>query len=134
MLRRALCCLLCCIASSSLAGCASAPRAALPAGPPAAPLIPRQWLFGNPEKQAGRISPDKQWLAYLAPVGGVLNLHLASRLAPQDARVLTFERGRAPEAFYFAHDGRHLIYTRDEGGDENFRLFAVDLRTGRPGR
>ena len=32
------------------------------------PLIPRQILFGNPEKAAARISPDGKRLAYLAPV------------------------------------------------------------------
>lgn len=114
------------------AGLRQDPRASFSTGSAESevPLIPRRQLFGNAEKEGGQISPDKKWLAYLAPVDGVLNLHLASRQAPQQARVLTSERGRGPEAFFFALDGRHLLYLKDEAGDENFRLFAVDLHTG----
>ena len=122
-----------CCASLGLAGCTSVPRLTAQVGDSshqAVPLIPRRALFGNPEKQGGQVIPDKQWLAYLAPAGGVLNLHLARRSAPEEVRVLTSERERGPEAFFFAHDGRHLLYTRDEAGDENYRLFAVDLQTG----
>src|SRR5438309_4731822 len=36
---------------------------------PAVPrLIPREILFGNPDKAAARISPDGKHLSYLAPV------------------------------------------------------------------
>ena len=37
-------------------------------------LIPREALFGNPEKAQPRLSPDGARLAYLAPVDGVLNV------------------------------------------------------------
>jgi dipeptidyl aminopeptidase/acylaminoacyl peptidase len=130
MKRRALRCLVVgSFAILGLAGC-SGEREPLPAPAVGVPLIPRRALFGNPEKQGGQISPDGRWLAYLAPDGGVLNLHLASRKKPDEVRMLTHERERGPEAFFFAHDGRHLLYTRDEAGDENYRLFAVDLQTG----
>ena len=39
-----------------------------------APLIPREDLFGNPEKAAPKVSPDGKCLAFLAPNEGVLNL------------------------------------------------------------
>jgi dipeptidyl aminopeptidase/acylaminoacyl peptidase len=128
MKRRALRCLSC-FAIIGLAGC-SGEREPLLAPAADVPLIPRRALFGNPEKLGGQVSPDGRWLAYLAPDGGVLNLHLASRKKPDEVRVLTHERERGPEVFFFAHDGRHLLYTRDEAGDENYRLFAVDLGTG----
>ena len=38
------------------------------------PLIPREVLFGNPEKAQPRLSPGGKRLAYLAPVDGVLNV------------------------------------------------------------
>ena len=38
------------------------------------PLIPRDDLFGNPEKASPNISPDGTRLAYLAPDEGVLNV------------------------------------------------------------
>ncbi|HOE45270.1 MAG TPA: hypothetical protein PLY65_00200 [Methanothrix soehngenii] len=36
-------------------------------------LIPRQILFGNPDKTSVKISPDGSRKSYLAPVNGVLN-------------------------------------------------------------
>lgn len=41
---------------------------------PDVPLIPRNVLFGNPERAQARISPDGRWLSFLAPVDGVLNV------------------------------------------------------------
>ena len=38
------------------------------------PLIPREVLFGNPERADPQISPDGTQLGYLAPVDGVLNV------------------------------------------------------------
>ena len=39
-----------------------------------APLIPRDVLFGNPQRAQARLSPDGKWLSFLAPVDGVLNV------------------------------------------------------------
>jgi hypothetical protein len=38
------------------------------------PIIPRDVLFGNPERAAPQISPDGTQLGYLASVNGVLNV------------------------------------------------------------
>ena len=35
--------------------------------------------------------------------------------------------------FGWAWDGRHLLYVQDVGGDENWRLYDVDLVTGERG-
>ena len=43
------------------------------------PLIPRQVLYGNPERAEAAISPDGERLGYLAPVDGVLNVWVGSR-------------------------------------------------------
>ncbi len=42
------------------------------------PLIPRDVLFGNPEKATPLISPDGKRMAYLAPVNDVLNVWVGS--------------------------------------------------------
>ncbi len=48
--------------------------AALPLFAELPPLIPRETLFGNPEKDQARISPNGKMLAYLAPdKGGILS-------------------------------------------------------------
>ena len=38
------------------------------------PLIPREVLFGNPDRTSIQLSPDGATIAYLAPVDGVLNV------------------------------------------------------------
>lgn len=93
------------------------------------PLVPRDVLFGNPERTSPRISPDGERLAWLAPDRGVLNVWVG----PADLsepRVLTRDRDRGIRTLAWAHDNRHLLYVQDEGGDENWRLHAVDVATG----
>jgi dipeptidyl aminopeptidase/acylaminoacyl peptidase len=97
-------------------------------------LIPLSVLFGNPERESPRISPDGTKLAWIAPSGEVLNVWLApiSAEAGVDwaaARVITDDTDRGIRQFAWAHDGRHLLYLQDIGGDENWRLHDVDLQT-----
>jgi dipeptidyl aminopeptidase/acylaminoacyl peptidase len=98
-----------------------------------AELIPRQVLFGNPERITPRISPDGATLAWIAPQEGVLNVWTAPIGADGPdwaaARVVTDDTDRGIRIFHWAHDGRHLLYLQDTGGDENWRLFDVDLHT-----
>jgi dipeptidyl aminopeptidase/acylaminoacyl peptidase len=101
-----------------------------------AQLIPRQVLFGNPERVRPRISPDGTQLAWIAPSDGVLNVWVAPANQRRDqgidwsaARVVTDDADRGIRMFAWAHDGRHLLYVQDAGGDENWRLHDVDLVT-----
>ncbi len=55
------------------------------------PLIPRSVLFGNPDKDSPRLSPDGSKLAFLAPVQGVQNVWVG----PAGAK-LTFVLVRLP--------------------------------------
>ena len=98
-------------------------------------LIPRQVLFGNPERVSPRLSPDGTQLAWIAPSDGVLNVWVApaSRGEPgvdwSAAAVVTDDTDRGIRQFAWAHDDRHLLYLQDAGGDENWRLHDVDLAT-----
>jgi dipeptidyl aminopeptidase/acylaminoacyl peptidase len=99
-----------------------------------AELIPRQVLFGNPERLSPRLSPDGTRLAWIAPHEGVLNVWLApaSSQAGVDwaqARVVTDDTDRGVRTFAWAHDGRHLLYVQVSGGVENWRLHDVDITT-----
>jgi dipeptidyl aminopeptidase/acylaminoacyl peptidase len=99
-----------------------------------AELIPLTVLFGNPERVSPRLSPDGTQLAWIAPHDGVLNVWLAP-ISPQHgvswaaARVITDDTDRGIRQFAWAHDGRHVLYVQDTGGDENWRLHDVDLPT-----
>jgi len=97
-------------------------------------LIPREVLFGNPERLSPRISPDGTRLAWIAPHQGVLNVWIAPASAEAGvdwaaAQVVTDDTDRGIRMFAWAHDGRHLLYLQDTGGDENWRLHDVDLET-----
>jgi hypothetical protein len=97
-------------------------------------LIPLTVLFGNPERVSPRISKDGSQLAWIAPSDGVLNVWVAPVSAATGvdwaaARVVTDDTDRGIRQFAWAHDGRHLLYVQDTGGDENWRLHDVDLPT-----
>jgi dipeptidyl aminopeptidase/acylaminoacyl peptidase len=94
------------------------------------PLVPRRVLFGNPERVSPRISPDGTRLGWIAPDEGVLNVWVAPTGDLGQARAVTRDRGRGIRMFFWAHDGRHLLYIQDVDGDENWRLYAVDLPSG----
>jgi len=99
-----------------------------------AELIPLTVLFGNPERVSPRISPDGSQMAWIAPHDGVLNVWLAP-ISPDAgvdwaaARVITDDTDRGIRQFAWAHDGRHVLYLQDTGGDEDWRLHDVDLST-----
>ncbi len=93
-------------------------------------LIPRQVLFGNPERISPKISPDGSRLGWIAPDRGVLNVWVAPVGRLEDATVVSDDRDRGIRTFFWAHDRRHLLYIQDQGGDENWRLYAVDLDEG----
>jgi len=101
-----------------------------------AELIPRDVLFGNPERVSPHISPDGSKLAWIAPRDGVLNVWVApigasgaSGIDWDAATVITDDTDRGIRMFAWARNARHLLYLQDTGGDENWRLYDVDLET-----
>ncbi len=94
------------------------------------PLIPRDVLFGNPERFSPRVSPDGTSLGWIAPDEGVLNVFVAPLTHPEYATVITDDHERGIRSFFWAHDNRHLLYIQDKAGDENWRLYAVDMIDG----
>jgi dipeptidyl aminopeptidase/acylaminoacyl peptidase len=93
-------------------------------------LIPRSALFGNPEKTQARVSPDGRYISYIAPRDGVLNVYLAPRADFAAAKPITNDQKRGIRQHFWAYDNRHILYIQDEGGDENWHLYAVDVVTG----
>ncbi|HKN38935.1 MAG TPA: S9 family peptidase [Acidimicrobiia bacterium] len=103
---------------------------AVPAVPPV-PLVPREVLFGNPEKVQPRISPDGKRLAHIAPLNGVLNVWVGDVGAPEDTfKPVTNDTDRGVRAFFWGGDNARILYVQDVGGDENWRLYDVELDSG----
>ena len=103
---------------------------AVPAVPPG-PLVPREVLFGNPDKVQPRISPDGKRLAHIAPLNGVLNVWVGDIGAPEDTfKPVTNDTDRGVRAFFWGGDNARILYVQDVGGDENWRLYDVELDSG----
>ncbi len=92
-------------------------------------LIPRTVLFGNPDRAMARISPDGAHLAWLAPRDGVLNVWVAPREDVGAARPVTQDVGRGIRMYMWAFTGSHILYLQDKDGDENWRLYSVDIES-----
>ncbi len=90
--------------------------------------IPRELLFGNPEKASPKISPNGKYWAYLAPDEGVLNIWVGPEGGA--AKPLTRDRGRGIRSYLWAEDQRSLLYIQDKDGDENWHLYQTDMETG----
>jgi dipeptidyl aminopeptidase/acylaminoacyl peptidase len=97
---------------------------------PQTPLIPRDVFFGNPDKAAPQISPDGTRLAFLAPVNGVLNVWVGPLADPNAAKPVTNDTKRGIRRYQWAFNNTHIIYLQDTGGDENWRVYSVDLGSG----
>jgi len=94
------------------------------------PLIERAKLFGNPTKVGGQLSPDGQWISFIAPRDGVLNVWVAPIATPDQARPLTAEKGRPIRQAFWSPDSKSILFVNDKGGDENFLLYGVNVATG----
>ena len=95
-----------------------------------APLIPMRDFFRNPEKSNYRLSPDGDYISFLAPWEKRMNVHVQKIGGGEVVRV-TSSKERDIFIYGWANNSR-LYYYLDEGGDENFRLFAVDRDGGNP--
>ncbi len=96
----------------------------------AAPLIPRDALFGNPTRAQGMLSPDGKWLSWLAPKDGVLNIWIAPRNDQSAAKAVTSATDRPIRSHFWSPDSKSVGYIQDKGGDENFLLYKIDVATG----
>lgn len=111
-------------------------QSAAPAGQPAeaarvaAPLVPRSVFFGNPVRSQARVSPDGTRIAFLAPVDGVMNIHVAPINDIEKAVPVTSDRGRGIPMYSWAYNGSHILYVQDKGGDENWKVYSLDVKAG----
>jgi dipeptidyl aminopeptidase/acylaminoacyl peptidase len=90
-------------------------------------LIPRKLLFGNPEISNFKISHDGRYVSYVAPYNGVLNIYLASSESPREAKAITEDTGRGISKYVWAYDDKHILYLRDNDGDENWKIYKVNI-------
>lgn len=90
-----------------------------------APIIPLEDFFKNPEKTSYNISPDGKYISFMAPYENRMNIFVQKAGSDKVTR-LTSETARDIAGYYWANNTR-ILYINDNGGDENFALFGVDV-------
>jgi dipeptidyl aminopeptidase/acylaminoacyl peptidase len=95
-----------------------------------APLIPRNLLFGNPDRGSPSLSPDGTKIAFLAPLDGVLNVWVGPADDWQAAVPVTKDKRRGIYVYFWAYTNAHVLYLQDKDGDENWRVYSVCLESG----
>lgn len=91
------------------------------------PLIDRELLFGNPEIAGGQLSPDGKYLAFEKPWKDTRNVYVKGVDEPfSAAHLITAETKRPIPDYFWTHDSKYILYIKDNDGDENFNIYAVD--------
>ncbi|HTS85635.1 MAG TPA: S9 family peptidase [Usitatibacter sp.] len=101
--------------------------------------FPVRDFFANPERAYFRLSDDGKTLGFMQPVAEApgqqrrLNVFvqpLEGSTPVGEARQLTHETARDINIYYWKGSDR-ILYTKDFGGDENFHVVAVDVKTAK---
>lgn len=87
------------------------------------PYIPLEDFFRNSQQAAFQISPDGQYISYMAPYCDRMNLFIQP-LDHEQPTQLTFETERNIGGYMWADNDR-ILYVKDKGGDENFQLYGI---------
>jgi hypothetical protein len=91
------------------------------------PLIDRELFFGNPEISGAQISPDGRFISFLKPYKDTRNVWVKKTGDPYTAaRLMTNDIKRPVTQYFWSRDGKYILYVQDQGGDENFNVYAVD--------
>ena len=92
------------------------------------PTIPLEHFFRNPEKSSFQLSPKGKYISYMKPwEDGNRRMNIYVRSVDSDSEVqLTHEKNRGIYGYFWLNDSR-LAYVKDEGGDENIHIFAIDI-------
>jgi len=88
------------------------------------PEIPVEDFFKNPEMASFQISPDGKYYSYRAPWQNRMNIFV-KEVGSDEATRVTEQTDRDIQGYFWANENR-IVYLKDDNGDENFYLVAVD--------
>lgn len=88
-------------------------------------LIPLEDFFKNPERSSYNISPDGKYISFMAPYESRMNIFV-QKAGSDKATRLTSETDRDISGYFWANNKR-ILFLKDNGGDENFALYGVDM-------
>jgi dipeptidyl aminopeptidase/acylaminoacyl peptidase len=93
-------------------------------------LIPLRDFFRNPEKAGYSLSPEGEYFAFLAPWENRLNIFI-QKFGETEAKRITSVTDRDLVGYFWASNER-IVYARDQAGEENFHLYAVNIDGSNP--
>lgn len=92
--------------------------------------IPLEDFFRNPDKTGYQISPGGTYYSYKAPYQDRMNIFIQN-IGEDTATRLTSDTDRDIMAYFWPNDYQ-VLYLKDQGGDENFRLYGVNVDGSNP--
>ena len=92
-------------------------------------LIPGLLLFSSPGRSRPLLSPDGTWLSFLAVHEGRVNVWVAPAGDWRAARPVTSDTTEGVHRYFWAYTNDHILYLQDRAGDENWRLYSVDVNS-----
>ena len=81
-------------------------------------------FFRKPEKSQYKLSPDGIHYSFVAPYKRRSNIFVRKIDSP-DILQITFDEDRDISGYFWANNDR-IIYLKDQGGNENFQLYAIN--------
>lgn len=81
--------------------------------------------FRNPQQTAYQLSPDGRYVSFMAPYHDRMNVFV-KKIGEAEATQITFETERSV-AGYMWKGNNHIIFCKDDGGDENYHLYGVNI-------
>lgn len=90
------------------------------------PLLDRELFFGNPQISAGQLSPDGKYISFMKAYRGIMNVWIKEFAEPFEAARPLTDSQRPLYGYAWTEDGKYILYVKDNDGDENMNLFAVD--------
>jgi dipeptidyl aminopeptidase/acylaminoacyl peptidase len=82
-------------------------------------------FFTLPEKSRYQLSPDGEFFSFLGPHQRRLNLFV-QKIGSEEVNRITNVLDR-DIAWYFWKGNNRLVFAKDDAGDENYHLYAVDI-------
>ncbi len=93
------------------------------------PVIPLRDFFRNPVGAAYQVSSGGEYISWLAPWENRLNVFVQPADGSAEPRRLTDATKRDISGYFWSAKDQ-IVYLQDDGGDENFHLYAVGADGG----
>jgi len=82
-------------------------------------------FFRDPQKAGYDISPNGEYLSYMAPYEGCMNIFVRECVSGKVDMVSSETERPITGGYFWKGDGR-IVYIKDFGGDENFHIVSVN--------